>query len=106
MQGKLQDDLGIDVRAAFVGYSKNFICTNPELTYNCLGNKEVKRSYTLKKDVEEQKRHNYKYFDLIECVPPERRSKEHIYKGEKYILVEKEDFLRNAEMIRKHLLGY
>lgn len=91
----------IKIRAAFVGYSKKMKFRNPDpkWTYGLGGliYDEIARSDKLRKEVEELNLPNFKYFDLIECIPTDRRNQE-------FAQLELEDFIKNAGKITNYLL--
>ena len=90
------EKFGVKIKAAFIGYSKKARDTRPEKSnYNLYD--EMPRSNKFKMSVEELKLPNYKYFDLIESVPQERRNQNVVPLGQA-------DFDRNAEKVIEYLL--
>ena len=87
----------VKIKAAFIGYSKNF--QRPRYTNRGYGpNIEVDKSRRLKERVEKLNFPNYKYFDLVDSVPPERCNGE-------VLQLEERDFIRNAGKVIDYLLA-
>lgn len=92
------DEPKLKIKAAFIGYSKKAKDTRPEklqLHYNDYD--EIERSDKIKKAAEELNLPNYRYFDLIECVPAERRDQD-------VVPLEQADFDKNADKVIEYLL--